>query len=311
MITPPIKKYKSERSLVKMIKDIIIKMIPETSWFYKSIYLFMQKMLSNKKLKPKALLAFDIHLADHCNLNCKGCEHFSSIADEWYLDITGFERDCIKLNELTDGHIERLSLLGGEPLLHPKLIEILNISRKYFNEGLINVLTNGILLLKQPKEFWETCRKNNIEVFITKYPIKLDFTQIEKLSDLYGVKLVYEGQTSVSIKTLRLKPLDLNGMQNIKYNFTHCYMPNKCVQLYEGKMYTCAIIPYVKYFNKYFGQTLKVAEEDYIDIHHVENINQIFEFLCRPIPFCRYCKIKSMKFGLKWSVSKKEISEWT
>jgi MoaA/NifB/PqqE/SkfB family radical SAM enzyme len=209
-----------------------------------------------------------------------------------------------------DGNIERLSLLGGEPLLHPNLVEILNIPRKYFKSGLINILTNGVLLLKQSKEFWETCKKNDIEIYITKYPIKLDFVQIEHLAELYGVRLVYEGQTSVSVKTLRLKPLDINGKQKIKYNFTHCYMSNYCVQLYQGRIYTCAVIPYVKYFNKQFGQKLEVTEKDYIDIYQVKNINEIFEFLCKPMPFCRYCNIKKMKFGLDWSISRKAITEW-
>ena len=27
----------------------------------------------------------DIHLTDHCNLNCKGCTHFSPLAEDFYL----------------------------------------------------------------------------------------------------------------------------------------------------------------------------------------------------------------------------------
>ena len=35
--------------------------------------------LSNKI--PHKLIRFTIHLADHCNLNCVGCNHFSPLAE--------------------------------------------------------------------------------------------------------------------------------------------------------------------------------------------------------------------------------------
>jgi hypothetical protein len=60
---------------------------------------------------------------DHCNLNCKGCTAFSPVAEEKFMDVNMFERDCERLAELTGGKIELIDLLGGEPLLHPKINE--------------------------------------------------------------------------------------------------------------------------------------------------------------------------------------------
>jgi len=40
-------------------------------------------------------------------------------------------------------------------------------------------------------------------------------------------------------------------------------------------------------------------------------MDEILDYLCKPIPFCRYCDWRRLKTGVKWSVSKKEISEWT
>ena len=36
---------------------------------------------------------------------------------------------------------------------------------------------------------------------------------------------------------------------------------------------------------------------------------EILEFLAKPIPFCRYCKVRERKQQL-WEVSKKDIKEW-
>lgn len=84
-----------------------------------------------------------------------------------------FLKDCERLNELTHGVIERLELMGGEPLLHPNIIRNNEIARNNF-EGEINVCTNGILLEKQSSTFFEACNRLNISIAITIYPIKLN-----------------------------------------------------------------------------------------------------------------------------------------
>ena len=53
----------------------------------------------------------DIHLVDHCNLKCKSCTHFSSIADEFFLDIDEFEKDMRRLSKLTQGNIKQIFLV--------------------------------------------------------------------------------------------------------------------------------------------------------------------------------------------------------
>jgi hypothetical protein len=80
--------------------------------------------------------------------------------------------------------------------------------------------------------------------------------------------------------------------------------------LVDGKLYTCARIAYIKYFNDYFGQDIEVTERDYIDIYKARNMDEIFDFLCSPMPFCRYCGIKHTIWDIGWSTSKKDISEW-
>jgi hypothetical protein len=66
----------------------------------------------------------------------------------------------------------------------------------------------------------------------------------------------------------------------------------------------------VERFNKYFNQNIEVSENDYIDIYKANNLNEIVHFLCKAMPFCRYCKLDDWQIGVEWGVSKKEISEW-
>jgi hypothetical protein len=87
-------------------------------------------------------------------------------------------------------------------------------------------------------------------------------------------------------------------------------MANNCIQLQDGKLYTCVLPPYIKFFNEYYAKDISVTEQDYIDIYKANDINEILNFLNKPIPFCRYCDIKNMSFNIKWAVSNKDIKEW-
>ena len=45
----------------------------------------------------------DIHLVEHCNLNCFACGHFSQLADEEYTDLATYEKDIKQLALLCGG----------------------------------------------------------------------------------------------------------------------------------------------------------------------------------------------------------------
>jgi len=280
-------------------KEILKKIIPDWILQFRRIY------RANKRIKRRSLLCFEVHLADHCNLNCKNCSHFSPLVKEKYLDVTMFQHDCQRISELSSGRLKRIRFMGGEPLLHNNIIDFLTIGRKYFPKTELEIWTNGILLSKQPHEFWETCREKNIRINITKYPIKINREQINNLARQYSVKLVYQ-DNKTEFLWFKTK-LDKNGRQNIEKSFKFCEMSNECIHLCDGKLYTCPIIAYVKYLNNYFDENFKVTENDCIDIYKAKNIDEILDFLCKPIPFCKYCGKACLT---EWGISKKERKEW-
>jgi ABC-2 type transport system ATP-binding protein len=154
-------------------------------------YLFALKAQSLVRLKPRKLLRFEINIVDHCNLNCAGCEHFSPLAKKNFVKPNELGKDFARLSELAKGRIEMLQLMGGEPLLHPEIGRIIEISRKYFQIGEIKIVTNGILLTKMNKDFWELCQTNRIIISVTKYPVKLDINKITVLVKRYNVNFEY------------------------------------------------------------------------------------------------------------------------
>jgi organic radical activating enzyme len=271
---------------------------------------YLIEKAAKERLQKRKTLGLSIHLVDHCNLNCRGCDNFSCIADEKYHAVTSLEKDFERIHELAEGRFDTISLLGGEPLLHPELLSILDIAAKYFRGNDLKLVTNGILLLKQTSNFWKICHKNNIKVTITKYPINLSFEKIEQVAKEYNVALEYYGDTGRALKKMHKIPLNLSGNEDQQKSFNLCYKSNNCIMLDEGKIYTCVTIPYIKYFNKQFGVNLSICDNDYIDIYKINTLDEIFDFLCKPMPFCRYCNTKEPVYNIDWSVSKKDISEW-
>lgn len=131
---------------------------------------------------PRRSLKFEVHLAEHCNLNCKGCDNFSPLAAEEFLELDEYERDCRRLSDLFGGKVKKLLLLGGEPLLNPRIEDFLRVSRECFPRGRIIIVTNGLLLPKMTDKFWKNCKKYGIEIEPTKYPVNFDYDAVEEMA---------------------------------------------------------------------------------------------------------------------------------
>jgi len=299
--------------LMRAISNFIVAFIPESSWFYRKMALLGLKLTEKKRLSKRKLLRIDIPIADHCNLSCKYCCTFSPIAEKTFVDVQQLSLDLHNLSKLTNGQIEDIALIGGEPLLHPKLIEIMDVARKYFASGEIAFVTNGTLLKKQPDEFWNACKRNRIGIKITHYPIKLDFESLKNKAEKEDVSLAYvggSGDNAPPIKNMWKRPFDLNGTQDLEHSWKYCNEANYCIRLKDGKIYPCGTVQSVIHFNKYFNTNMVVSKDDVLELDKVSNLDELLTFLSTPRQFCRYCKRKDITTGLKWGISKKEISEW-
>lgn len=287
-----------KRSLRFAIKDAI------ASKFDKKVCTILAKTT------PNAGLSFNVELAEHCNLNCAGCDHFSPIAEPALVNVDDLTRDFSRMAELFGNRIFQVLLMGGEPLLHPELIDILRISRSAFPRAVINIVTNGLKLPTMPEEFWVACRQNHIAIRPTKYPISLNYAEIELLAQRHQVEYCYyDGGDTV--KTLYYRPLDPKGEHFPNQSFLMCLTANRCISLRQGRLYTCTTAANIHKFNQHFNTKLELLPEDSIDIYSAASAEEILEFLAKPIPFCRYCASEQVKKGIPWHQSKRDINEWT
>jgi MoaA/NifB/PqqE/SkfB family radical SAM enzyme len=294
------------RELVRQVPALLRSYI--TPHILRDIHQFV--VLSAKRLTHKFPL--EVHLTEHCNLNCIGCTHFSPLASPEFLSPETFERDLSRISVLTKGgkHLYEFKMLGGEPLLHPEIEKFLEISRRYLPKARIQVTTNGILLPKMPETFWKACHSHKIHLSISHYPIKLDKPEIKRLALHHHVAVEYNGSDAPD-RMLKM-PLDPEGRADPKTTWKNCMITwGCCVTLRDGRIYTCMMPAHIRFFNKYFNKHLDVTENDFIDIQKASSIKEIINFLEKPFPFCRYCRPKDMQYGIKWAISEKKITEWT
>ena len=185
--------------------------------------------LSNKYFPDFTISSLEVHIAEHCNLNCQCCNHYSPLAKEEFLDINIFEKDLNRLSQLTNGNISYLKLLGGEPLLCPNLIDYFQTARKYFPNSNIVLMTNAILLNKCDDNFYEALRKYDIEICLTKYPLKIDFKAIEKKFKKEKCKLT---QIGINKKIINKKNRYLNFFISSPFHYFNIKLKKKKVNTF-------------------------------------------------------------------------------
>ncbi len=252
----------------------------------------------------------EFHIVEHCNLNCKGCIHFSPLAEKSCISVKEYRNDVKKMAELTKGKIKTINILGGEPLLHPELLKILKITRTYFPDSEIKLISNGILVLSQKENFWQIMKRNRIHLSVTEYPLSINYQQISRLTKKYGIEYSFYAPNKENSQWHF--PIDIAGAQDENYSFNHCRQGNNCtnINIIKGKLYMCPICSNIKYFNKYFNKNCVVENLDYLKISEIKDIHEIEDFISKPSPFCRYCNVNDRTFNNKWEVSKRKIEEW-
>lgn len=266
-----------------------------------------RKIIGRKKRLNR--IKFEVHVVDHCNLNCQMCDHFSPLAQPFFLKEENFENDMKRMAELFNGEAEYVRLLGGEPLLHPNIEGFFEIARRYFKNADIYLYTNGLLLPKVSEHFWKEIKKNSIKIWLTKYPIEFDYEKVEKKLKEEKIDFYYENPNWV--KTSWKLPMNLLEKQNYRRNYMICTIGNMWPLLKNGILYPCPLPPNIEHFNKYFKKEIELSPMDGIDIYRAKDANEILDFLCRPIPFCGNCNVKERTRNYKWKTSKRSLDEWS
>jgi len=258
----------------------------------------------------------DYHIIDRCNLNCASCNHFSSLvpATDMGKSIEQITADLTLLSKIKD-EFETLSLLGGEPTLHPQLSKILRIARQIFPDKEIHLVTNGTKYDKFDR--WkDSLVENKIKVYISVYPYCEDYeTRLNVIEDtlrpeveVYNIINTEEHGFDYGFLTNREDGANKNGIYN-------CGRPFSCCQLKNGKVYICNFAAQFDVLKKFFGDriTFDLNGSEYFDLNGDITPELFNNFIYNAIPnICYHCVDVGNNYERthEWGVTKKELNEW-
>lgn len=233
--------------------------------------------------KPR-LPYLEFHLADHCNLKCKGCAHLSNISEARFSDFEQFTRDIYRLKDLFWG-IERVRLMGGEPLLNEELPEYIRLVRSVFPDADMHVVSNGLLIHSGLTELFRAMRENHCSFNISLYPpvTKLK-NRIRSICSLFGVRCLFTDPIRIFRTTF-----DPGGKNDIGNSYHHCDVTH-CTFLRDGKLANCITPFLLPQYAELYGVKIDVPKEDIMDLYDEKLTGvDILEKLSAPMETCRYC----------------------
>lgn len=247
------------------------------------------------------------HIVDQCNLNCKGCSHFSQLAPDWFESIDEFKEHFGALAYVTGSQIGTIRIMGGEPLLHPDVSILLAICRTYFPRTIIELVSNGLLLKKRKEELLLVCNELKIVMCVSDYGL---FNVDEVLQGFHYIK---RSPKEVGMYNLCIDP---TGSQPIQTAFQNCDMHvNHWYFFQRGRIYPCCFAGNIRFFNKYFKDQLEQpiwtdVDDVSIDIYE-HSMDEINDFCNTPHNLCKFCNsTKRHETEHLFDKTKKEITEW-
>jgi GTP 3',8-cyclase len=205
----------------------------------------------------------EIPIVDHCNLTCNLCNHGSPSLPAHFMDVTelnSYVKDFMR--------IDMIRVIGGEPLLHPKIVDILKAIKSLGITKYIEVATNGLLLTTMASDFWSAVDKVRVSV----YP-DVDVT----LPDKPEIILNHVPFFKDCIRE--------NGeiTPNIDYIYATCKIKNVCNTFKNERFYKCTRAAFMP-LNK------KLATQDGIRLDNLTQRKlQVYIQNEAPLEACYHC----------------------
>jgi len=235
----------------------------------------------------------ELHVSDKCNLNCKGCSHFSPLFDEINAVYEEKMNDIRKIKRLFD-NVFRIDILGGEPLLNSEIHRYITGLREVFPDTFIQIYTNGLLLPGLDDSVLQLIHDNNIGVSISEYAPT--HKMIDKIIDRLNHFHIRYHIAEYDDKQVFNIPISISSNST----YPQMCISNGCITISDGKISRCPTLMYVEKFNSYFNQ--KLPTEGIYSIDDYSDGRELLEDMQKEVPLCKHC----IKCDMKWEVCGKE-----
>lgn len=257
---------------------------------------FLDYCINCRDWSQNMIWQMEMHIMDACNLNCRGCTHFSPLFEQETPDFCSRIDDVRKIKEKVSC-IARFGIMGGEPFLNPSIGEYAISIREILPNTDIYIVTNGLLLTKQDNEVFKKIKAGNVGITISEYaPTRQVIPAICEILNKHGIAYdirPWETKDSTNGRNFFNKPLALSD-NNPKYR--KLCMSNGCVNICDGKIARCPTLMYIDKFNQYFGTNL--PNEGIYLIDEMRKGTDLAKKMKEKVPLCEYCIENPIEWGI-------------
>lgn len=240
--------------------------------------------------KTLHLSYFEVVVTTRCTLKCKNCANLMQYYHQpMHVQWGMIEKSVKRLLECID-RVEKVGILGGEPLLYPELDKVIYLLESSSKVKAIRIVTNGTLIPKDENILRAlTSRKVVVQLnsYLNAYAGVAD--ELAKLFDERKIKyklLKKDGTEWVDYGDLGSRN---RSEEELTEQFKRCKI--NCRSLYNGKLFYCP--------RSGHGMDLKLlpgVDKDYVDLADSnstveETRNKLYDLLYKKkyIEACNHC----------------------
>ncbi len=198
--------------------------------------------IANGRIVTRSLEA---HVVDHCNLTCAECCSLSPHLPAWQVSPADLAEDLARAREILAP--STFKLVGGEPLLHPDLVELVAIARRSGVAPKVSITTNGLLLGRMPDALWEGIDALTISVYPRPALSPDAIELIESRAAQFGVALNWKHQNEFVVMNRTEPTTDAAATHAI---FADCWIRERCHMVRGGRFYTCTRPPHFQAYHR-------------------------------------------------------------
>ena len=233
-------------------------------------------------------IKIEFNVSMHCNYACRDCSHHAPLLRSEHAALDHFEADLAALEKVY--RVQRLRLVGGEPLLHKGLLGFVERVKASPIARQVHLVTNGALLDRAPDELFR-----QIDVIsISWYPDgRCDAAAISRARarcERFDTRLHVD-----QVQGFRAMDSDLPlAPEQAGEIFRTCQIAHSwyCQTFYAGRFYLCSRPLVTAPARARKGlDTPDLAALDGIELHAPHLRERLAAYLARPEPLgsCSYC----------------------
>lgn len=178
--------------------------------------------------------SLEAHVVDHCNLTCAECCSLSPLLPARFTSPAELAHDLALAVKVLAPRV--FKLVGGEPLLHPEIVELARVARRSGVAPRLSLTTNGLLLPRMPDALWEELDA----LTISRYPAPglpaALVAEVEDKAAHFGVRVSWKQQDAFVTMSLPARRDDEAETTAI---FSRCWLRERCHLVRDGRFYTC------------------------------------------------------------------------